>query len=77
MFGIFQQHAKTGTVLMFTSGPEYGEAIGEFEGEPLYHASLAPAEYERLLDQHGFQLLEMRMNDPECAGHTVWLAQAS
>ncbi len=76
MFGIFQQHAKTGTVLMFSSGPEHGEAIGEFEGELLYHASLAPAEYEQLLYQHGFQLIEMRINDPECAGHTVWLAQA-
>lgn len=76
MFGIFQQHAKTGTVLMFSSGPEHGEAIGEFGGGLLYHASLAPAEYEQLLYQHGFQLVELRIDDPECAGHTVWLAQA-
>jgi hypothetical protein len=27
--------------LMFTSGPAYGEAIGTYRGEPLYHGSLA------------------------------------
>jgi hypothetical protein len=37
---------------MFNTGPEHGEAISTFtfKDEPLYHASLAPAEYRALLD---------------------------
>ena len=38
MFPIFREHAGPGAALMFTSGPAHGEAIGEFEGERLYHA---------------------------------------
>ncbi|QDK98838.1 class I SAM-dependent methyltransferase [Acinetobacter tandoii] len=75
MFAQFARHAQLGTVLMFSSGPADGEAIGELFGEPLYHASLAPEEYRALLRQYGFQVLEMVAEDPECTGHTVWLAQ--
>ena len=75
MFAQFARHAQLGTVLMFSSGPAHGEAIGELFGEPLYHASLAPEEYRALLRQNGFQVLEMVAEDPECTGHTVWLAQ--
>ena len=75
MFAQFARHAQLGTVLMFSSGPAHGEAIGELFGEPLYHASLAPEEYHALLRQNGFQVLEMVAEDPECSGHTVWLAQ--
>lgn len=75
MFAQFARHAQQGTVLMFSSGPAHGEAIGEFFGEPLYHASLAPEEYRALLRQYGFQVLEMVAEDPECTAHTVWLAQ--
>ena len=75
MFAQFARHAKLGTVLMFTSGPAHGEAIGELFGEPLYHASLAPEEYRHLLAQYGFEVLKMVAEDPECTGHTVWLAR--
>lgn len=75
MFAQFARHAKQGTLLMFTSGPAHGEAIGELFGEPLYHASLAPEEYRHLLAQYGFEVLNMVVEDPECTGHTVWLAQ--
>lgn len=75
MFAQFARHAKLGTVLMFTSGPAHGEAIGELFGEPLYHASLAPEEYRHLLAQYGFEVLNMVVEDPECTGHTVWLTQ--
>ena len=75
MFAQFARHAKLGTVLMFTSGPAHGEAIGELFGEPLYHASLAPEEYRHLLAQYGFEVLNMVVEDPECTEHTVWLAQ--
>lgn len=75
MFSQFSRHAKLGTVLIFTSGPAQGEAIGELFGQALYHASLAPEEYHHLLAQYGFQVLKMVAEDPECTGHTIWLAR--
>lgn len=75
MFATFAAHAAPGAPLLFTSGPEHGEAIGAFEGEPLFHASLAPHEYRALLAAHGFDVLGHRANDPDCGQHTVWLAR--
>ncbi|MCH7337730.1 class I SAM-dependent methyltransferase [Acinetobacter sp. NIPH 2699] len=75
MFASFAHHAEQGTVLMFTSGPAHGEAIGELFGEPLYHASLAADEYRALLAQYGFEVIKMVAEDPECTGHSVWLAK--
>ncbi|MGP4670944.1 class I SAM-dependent DNA methyltransferase [Agrobacterium salinitolerans] len=75
MFGIFHQHANDGAALMFTAGPDHGEAIGTFQGRPLYHASLARDEYEILLAAHGFRLLDHVVNDPGCGGATVYLAR--
>jgi SAM-dependent methyltransferase len=75
MFSVFREHAAQSAALMFTGGPAHGEAIGEFEGEPLYHASLDPEEYCTLLDQHGFRVVRHVAEDPACNGHTMWLAQ--
>lgn len=75
MFPRFAAHANPGASLLFTTGPYAGEAIGTFQGEPLYHASLDAEEYRALLDCHGFDLHRQRADDPECGGHTVWLAQ--
>ena len=75
MFPIFRAHAKSGAPLMFTSGPQHGEAIGSFRGEPLYHASLAPDEYRSLLAVNGFAVVDVRLDDSETAGHSVWLAR--
>lgn len=74
MFPRFASHAREGTPLMFTSGPEAGEAIGSFCDEPLYHASLGPGEYEQLLATNGFVVRRSIMEDPDCGGHTIWLA---
>ena len=60
---------------MFTSGPRHGEAIGRLRGEPLYHASLSPDEYRALLAANGFAVAAERMEDPDCGGHSVWLAR--
>lgn len=76
MFGVFQRHAAPGALLMFTSGTGLGEALGEFEGETLYHASLDPQEYADLLQQHGFEVLEHVIEDPQSGGLTVWLCRA-
>ncbi|RYE72982.1 MAG: class I SAM-dependent methyltransferase, partial [Hyphomicrobiales bacterium] len=75
MFPLFRQHTREGAALLFTSGPGHGEAIGSFEGEPLYHGSLDPAEYRARLDTNGFAVVEHVVEDPDCGGHTIWLAQ--
>src|SRR5271154_6000664 len=75
MFPIFHAHAAPRAALMFTSGPAHGEAIGQIEGEPLYHASLDPTEYQQLLDSHRFDVVATVPEDPSCRGRTVWLAQ--
>jgi|SRR5215831_4628757 len=75
MFPIFRDQAAPGAGLLFSSGPRHGEGIGEFHGDPLYHASLAPAEYRDLLAANGFVVVTERMEDPDCGGHSVWLAR--
>ena len=75
MFRQFAQFAQQGTVLMFSSGPSHGEAIGDLFGDALYHASLASEEYRALLKQYGFKVIKMVAEDVECTGHTVWLTQ--
>ncbi|MDP9095773.1 MAG: class I SAM-dependent methyltransferase [Pseudomonadota bacterium] len=70
----FQAHAAPGAAIMFTSGDAHGEAIGELEGDPLYHASLDSEEYRTLLDAAGFTIIAHVTKDPTCR-RTVWLAQ--
>lgn len=67
-------HAKVGAPLMFTTGPAAGESIGEYHGEPLYHASLSPGEYRTLLRDSGCVVRQYCEDDPACGHHTVWLA---
>lgn len=74
MFPVFAAHARPGTALLFTSGPGAGEAWGVFEGEPLYHASLDTEEYKSLLVSNIFRVERHVTQDPDCDGHTVWLA---
>lgn len=75
MFPIFARHAAEGAALLFTSGPAEGTAMGVFEGEALYHASLGPAEYRALLAREGFTVEAHAVEDPDCGGHTIWLAR--
>ena len=75
MFPVFRAHAAPGAALMFTSGPAHGVAVGAFEGEPLYHASLDGAEYRALLGANGFAVAAHAVEDPTSGGHTVWLAR--
>jgi SAM-dependent methyltransferase len=75
MVPVFGAHAAERAALMFTSGSVFGEAVGTLEGEPLYHASLDPEEYRLLLEANGFDLVAHVPDDPDCGGHTVWLAR--
>jgi SAM-dependent methyltransferase len=75
MFPRFQAHAAAGTALMFTSGDVEGDAIGELEGDPLYHGSLDAEEYRDLLDKAGFAVMAHAVRDPTCGFRTIWLAR--
>ena len=75
MFARFADHAAPGAALLFTSGSAEGVAIGDLEGEALYHASLGSAEYRDLLAASGFDLVDHAIEDPSCGQRTVWLAR--
>jgi SAM-dependent methyltransferase len=75
MFPIFARHAAPGAILTFTSGPLAGVAMGEWQGEPLYHDSLAQDEYRSLLAANGFEVLRFTAGAPIASGPSVWLAR--
>lgn len=76
MFPVFAAHAAPGAGLLFTSGPAAGEVTGRVGDSPVYHASLAPEEYRKLLDENGFSVIWFRPDDAELQRHSVWLAEA-
>lgn len=76
MFRVFAAHAAPGAILMFNAGFAYGEAIGSYRADPLYHASLDPSGYATLLADSGFQLIEHSADDPVAGGRIFWLARA-
>jgi cyclopropane fatty-acyl-phospholipid synthase-like methyltransferase len=76
MFAVFAAHASSGAMLMFNAGPRHGEAIGNYRGDPLYHASLAPDEYRALIDRTGFETIDHAVEDAQAGGRTVWLCRA-
>lgn len=75
MFAVFAAHASNSAVLMFNTGPAYGEAIGTYRGDPLYHASLDAVEYRALLARFGFEVTAHVVEDLQAGGRTVWLAR--
>jgi hypothetical protein len=75
MFAVFAEHASVGAVLMFNTGPEYGEAVGSYRGDPLYHASLASAEYLALANGIDFEVIDHVTHDMRAGGRTVWLCK--
>jgi trans-aconitate methyltransferase len=77
MFSVFARHAAPDAVLMFNSGPAHGEAVGEYRGEPLYHASLNADEYRSLLRSTGFEVIVHAVEDWRTGGgRTVWLTRS-
>jgi trans-aconitate methyltransferase len=76
MFKVFAAHAAPSALLMFNTGPRHGEAMGEYRGEPLYHASLDATEYETLLAQSGFDVVTHVVEDAKAGGRTVWFARS-
>lgn len=68
-------HLAPGGRLLVTVGPDAGEASGTVAGESVYHASLSPAEYASLLEQHGLILVAFAAEDPGCQDHTILMAK--
>jgi hypothetical protein len=68
MFNVFARHAAPSAVLMFNSGPDHGEGVGEYRGDPLYHASLSPDEYTALLSGIGFEVIAHAIEDWKTGG---------
>jgi len=75
VFSIFGLHLKPNGVLLFTSGTDRGEVWGMNGGENLFHASLDTEEYRSLLESNHFDVLGHIINDPDCGGANVWMAQ--
>ncbi len=75
MFERFGNHSAEQAVLMFNAGPGYGEVVGSYRGDPLYHASLGPAEYAARLGEIGFEVVAHAVEDRSAGGRTAWLAR--
>ncbi len=76
MFNLFAKHGADPAILMFNGGPTCGEAVGSYRGDPLYHASLGPAEYEAQLDRIGFEITDHAVEDRLAGNRTAWLARS-
>jgi SAM-dependent methyltransferase len=68
-------HLVPGGALLFTAGPDAGEAWGAVVGAPVWHASLSPAGYAGALEASGLLVRGFLAEDPDCAGRSVWLAR--
>jgi SAM-dependent methyltransferase len=77
MFPVFARHLAPDGALLFTAGPDAGEAFGTVEGDAVYHASLSPADYAAELESNGLIARAFIAEDPECDRHSVWLARAA
>ena len=64
-------------LLVFTSGPDFGEVWSDNGGHDLYHASLSSEEYAKILADNNFKVLVHKIKDLECGEATVWVAQRS
>jgi hypothetical protein len=77
MFGVFAARAAEGALLMFNAGAAKGDAIGSYRGDPLYHSSLDPSDYQALLAGAGFALIGNFTGDFARGGRASWLARAA
>ena len=72
---ILAAHLNPSGVLMLTVGPKAGEVAGQVANEAVYHASLAPEEYQAILEDLGLKIVQFLREDPECDLQTVLLAR--
>ncbi len=72
MMTVFKKHLVQAGVLVFTTGVQYGEAIRDMNKNPLFHASFSIEEYKTILENSGFTINQLKIEDPNCGFHTVW-----
>ena len=60
---------------MFTSGDGDGVAWGDMFGDALFHASLSPERFERVLEDAGLEVIDRLFWDDTCGGANVWLTR--
>ncbi|MEJ2116663.1 MAG: class I SAM-dependent methyltransferase [Alphaproteobacteria bacterium] len=72
---VFSSHLNPGGAMMLTVGPEKDERIGHVGGEEVYHASLSPEEYRKILEDLGFEIKDFVFGDPECGSANIILAK--
>lgn len=68
-------HLRPGGALLFTAGPDAGEAWGTVGGAEVWHESLSPAGYATALAAGGLLVRGFLAEDPDCAGRSVWLSR--
>ena len=69
------EHLSPGGVMMVTVGPEDGEVTGHVAGDLVYHASLAPTEYHRILTDLNLDILAFEADDAKTDHASILLAR--
>lgn len=69
------EYLVPGGLLLVTVGPEEGEVTGTVGAQPVYHASLSPAEYVTILQDNNMRLTGFMAQDPDCESHSVLMAR--
>jgi SAM-dependent methyltransferase len=75
VLSLFFSYVKPGGLLVFTSGDVHGEIWAKNGGIELYHASLAPEVYHKILEANKMKVLIYKKKDPMCGEASVWVAQ--
>ena len=73
--GTMARHLVLNGRLLLTTGHEQGEVMGQVGEEQVYHASLSLDAYRKVFADNGLSVLDLKMQDPDCGRHTVWLVQ--
>lgn len=61
---LLASYVENNGLFIFTSGSEEGECYSNNGGKNLYHASLSIDEYQQILREYNFKILEHKTNDP-------------
>lgn len=62
-------------IMMITVGHEAGEVSGTVADRPVYHSSLSKEEYTQIITDAGLNVLSFKLQDPECHGFSVLIAE--
>ncbi len=72
----FSKHLNPYGILMFTAGPENSEVLGTVNGHDVYHSSFSFDEYKDILSSLGLSVIDYKLDDPDCQGHSIYLIQS-